>query len=51
MPRLSEKTMRARMKMLERLKEHDRKVIESLMKEIKHKDEKIMWFKRKLRLM
>lgn len=48
MPKLSVKTLKKRMLILQRIKEHDQRIIDSLLKEHKFKDEKIAWYRKKL---
>ena len=50
MPRLSAKTLKKRIAMLQRIKEHNQQIIEQLLKEHKFKDEKIAWYRKKLRM-
>lgn len=50
MPKLSEKRLKEKIKVLQNLKEHDKKIIVQLLKEYKFKDDKIAWYKKKLRL-
>ena len=51
MPRLSEKTLKQKIAILKRLREHNQRIIESLLKETKSKDEKILWYRKKLKVM
>jgi len=51
MPRLTEKTLKKRIAILIRIRENNEKIIETLLKETKAKDEKILWYRKKLRVM
>lgn len=48
---LTKKTLEKRMALLKRVKEQNSKIIEKLLKETKAKDEKISWYRKRLRSM
>ena len=51
MPKLKRETLNQRIAILKRVKEQNERIIESLLKETKAKDEKILWYRKKLRVM
>ena len=50
MGKLAKKTLEKRIALLKRLKEQNAEIIEKLLRESKAKDEKISWYRRKLRV-
>ena len=51
MPKLKRETLKQRIAILKRIRENNEKIIESLLKETKAKDEKILWYRKKLKVM